>query len=951
MRVAAGVILSLLLAWPALASSGAAADSSLAQARRLLMTGRYEEARRSFAAAARDSVPAAIGEARSWDATGARDSAVTILRRAAVAHPRSADLRAELARLEFESGRLEDTRRDVDAALELEDRHPAARFVAAELHRVAGRLEQANDGYRWFIRLYNQEQDRIQDPEVLRCIGLAAAQYARWNRNSGQFHFLVNTLYPDILKLDPSYWPAHLEAALLFVEKYNLKDAQAELDSAIMINPAAAEVHAARGLIALKTFDLDSARTAVDRALAINPRLVVAHQLAADIQMVAAGPRAALDVLEQVRSLDPVDEETLGRLAAVYGAIDGTRADSAGTRMGTVIAEVAARNEHCGTFFATLGSSLTLLSRFPHAVRYLEEARRRMPQLVTVPGDLGLAYMQSADEARARTLLQEAFGADPFNMRVKNTLEVLKLLDGYATLETEHFRIRYDRDRDSLLARYAGRYMEEQVFGPVVKTFGFAPRQRTLIEIFSRARGTSGHSWFSIRMSGLPFIGPVAASTGSMMGMTSPSEGTSRFNWARVLKHEFVHVVNLQQTDFNIARWYTEGLAVRTEGPGRPAAWDAALARRVATHTLYDLSTIYRGFLRPMQRDDWLLAYYQSELYTQYLVDRYGPDALNRLIAAYGNRLETPAALEHCFGVDPQAFESGYRAYVTKMAAASAVHAPPAPEQSLDTYTLERALERSPHDAELHARLALAYWRIQLRSRAQEHATAALEIDPRHQRAAFVLASVHAREGRAPQALEVLRNAFDPQAPDAEMLDLFATLAIQAGDDAEAERLLRLGQERFPEVATWRRGLAKLYRKVGQKEKLRATLSELAEADPDDLDARQELAQLALDRADFPSAVGWAEEALHVDVANASAHAVLGRGLMGCHRPAPAIDEFETAVGLEPTRLEWRWALAEACVAAKKPERARRALDELLARDRQYPGARALRDRLAGSRE
>src|SRR5262249_39314608 len=159
-----------------------------------------------------------------------------------------------------------------------------------------------------------------------------------------------------------TYWPAHLEAAQLFIEKYNRSDALDELNAALAINPNAAEAHAARAMIALQQFDLDSARTEIQRALAINPRLVVAHQLDADFQMVASGPNAAIPILEQVRALNPVDEETLGRLAAVYGAIDGLR-DSSSARMAAVVAEVEQRNPHCGVFFARLAASLDLMQR------------------------------------------------------------------------------------------------------------------------------------------------------------------------------------------------------------------------------------------------------------------------------------------------------------------------------------------------------------------------------------------------------------------------------------------------------------------------------------------------------------------------------------------------------------------------------------------------------------
>jgi tetratricopeptide (TPR) repeat protein len=939
--------LTVCLGWSAAAVGNAHAASDLVQARSLLMKGRYDEARQSYAALAKqDSVASAIGQSRCLDAVGQLDRAIAILRSAADAHPGSASLRAERARLEFERGGLDAAQTSADAALALDPDQPAARYIVAELHRVAGRLDQANDAYRWFIRFYNAQQDSIRDPETLRWIGLAAAQFARWNRNAGQFHFLVNDLYPDALKLDSAYWPAHLEAALLFIEKYNLADANAELDRAMETNPASAEVHAARALADLQTFELDSARAEIDRALAINPRLVVAHQLAADARFIALGPREAVPILEQARTLNPVDEETLGRLAAAYGAADGLSNDGAGTRMGGVIAEATRRNEHCGGLYASLGSSLSLLGKHTRAVGYYEEALRRMPQLVTIPGKLGLAYMMAADEARAKEQLTRAFEIDPFNVRVKNTLDVLELLDGYATLETEHFRIRFDRARDSVLVRYAARWLEHDVYAPVVKEFGYAPRTKTLIEIFGRAKGATGHNWFSTRMSGVPFIGPVAASTGMMVGMTSPNDGPSvRFNWARVLKHEFVHVVNLQQTDFNITRWYTEGLAVREEGPDHPDSWDGALARRAASNQLFDLATISRGFLRPVELDDWALAYYQSELYTRYMVERFGPGALNKLIAAYAANLDTGPALQRSFGTSVQAFEKGYRDYVGAIAARLPRPSAP-PAKPMDMAALQRAVEEKPRDADLRSRLALEFLKVNLDFRAKEHATAALAIDPKQTRAAMVLATAEARGGDEAKALQVLRGAFDPGSPDPEMLELFATLTLGAHDTTEAQKLLALGREKFPGNPAWNRGLADLYRAAADTTKLAAALAGLADADGNEGAARAELARLAYGRGDDSSAVRWAGEALQVDVLNAGTHATLGRALARSGRAGPGIEEIETAIGLDPRTLEWRMALAQACIAAKQNDRARQVLDDLLSRDLLYPGAQQLRQSL-----
>jgi len=413
-----------------------------------------------------------------------------------------------------------------------------------------------------------------------------------------------------------------------------------------------------------------------------------------------------------------------------------------------------------------------------------------------------------------------------------------------------------------------------------------------------------------------------------------------------VLKHEFVHVVTLQQTDFNITRWYTEGLAVRLEGPGRPKAWDAALARRVAANRLFDLATINHGFLRPVQLDDWMLAYYQSELYAQHLVDRFGRGALNKLIGAYADHLETGPALERCFGISSDAFEKGFRDYVGTLVTRPTTDTMPVPVKPMSMSALQRAVEEKPGDVDLRAQLAIEFLKVNMDFRANDHANAALAINPKHPRAALALATAHLRAREEPKALEVLRAAFDPNALDADMLSLFAALTLKTKDFNEAERLLLLGRERFPNDLVWSRLLANVYRGSGNKEKWADILKALTEGDYNDLESRAGLAQLALDRGDFREAADWAGEALHIDVMNASAHVTLARALAGSGRMDSALSEYGVAIGLEPGRMEWRLGLAEACVAAKENDRARIVLDELLARDSKYPGARELRARL-----
>src|SRR5262249_7817193 len=160
----------------------------------------------------------------------------------------------------------------------------------------------------------------------------------------------------------------------------------------------------------------------------------------------------------------------------------------------------------------------------------------------------------------------------------------------------------------------------------------------------------------------LPDLHTIGACTGRIITMVSPSgKGTRPFNWGRVMRHELVHIFNLEQTHFLVPHWVTEGLAVENEGFPRPQPWNAMLKKRVAADKLLNLETIDLGFMRPRDPEEWQLAYAQAQLYMRYIVKTYKQEAIGKLLAAFGEGLNVDAALKKaCDGVDRAAFEKGY---------------------------------------------------------------------------------------------------------------------------------------------------------------------------------------------------------------------------------------------------------------------------------------------------
>ncbi|MFP6610866.1 MAG: tetratricopeptide repeat protein [Pirellulales bacterium] len=932
------LFVALLCAGPAAARGQAAKPG---QARQLFLTGKYAEAREVYTAQ-KGSFDAELGIARCDIATGKYKEAIERLRKLVAKEKVSATAAGILADLALSRGDYDAAKKWADAALEIDENQTAARWVKAEMHRLSGHIDEAENAYKWFIDFYNAT-DELTDPDELQRIGAAAAQFARWNRVHDQFDFLVNELYPDILSQEKNYWRAHLEAGRLFLEKHNQAAAEKEFQAALKINPQAAEVHAAIAELALEKYELEKVRAAIGRAQKINPHLLAARQLEADVELANFQPAKAEKTLTAALKLNPVAETTLGRLAAVRGCVDGLDRPVPGSRIGALIDDVTGRNPHAGGFYEALADSLDALRRYPQAAYYYREAIRVMPKLTAAYGNLGMVQMRLGEEKEARAQLEKAFEVDFGNVRIKNSLEVLEVLDSYETLETEHFLVRFDPKHDKIQARYIASYLEE-VYPAVCEQLGYYPKEKSLFEVFNKARNTGGHGWFSARMVGLPHIHTIGACAGKMVAMVSPSAMDQKFNWARVVKHEFVHVVNLQQTNFTIPHWFTEALAVYNEGYPRPQSWNQMLTRRVPVGKSFNLDTINLGFIRPSSSEDWQMAYCQAELYAQYMLEQFGEDALAKMLAGYADNLDTPAAIQRGFGVTTDEFEKGYTKFVEKVVGDLAPASEAVAEKSF--VELEKAVEDDPENADSMAQLAMEYLRRKAYPKAGSLAGKALKINPKHQASIYVQVRLQMLIGDNDGVVEKLEKALDRDAPQENLLQLLAGLKYKAKQFSEAAELYELGRDKFSANDKWIKLLARVYIKSGESGKLTPILTSMAEADADDLTVRKKLSQIAVAAEDYAAAAKWSNQALQIDVLDFDTHLTLAQVAVEMKEYDQAIKEYDIAIELKPKQLGLRFALADACVEAGQKEKAIGALEELLQLDPDYPGADVLLESL-----
>ena len=948
-------------------SSGLFADTSMerfAKAREHFQKGRYEESIEILEQLASDKttdldhVQIAVAQSDGLLAQGLRVAAEEVIVEALKLHQDSAVLHARRARLLFDRGQYPEAESEVARSLKLDSNQLLARLIQAQLFVEQGELKKADEGFRWFVRYYNRTQPT--DPESLVLVAQGASQYARWHSSSQIFDFCVNTVAVDALKADKTYWQAHLTSGRLLLEKYNKAQGRPELKAALAINPNASEVHIELAKSAIGDYDWDEVEEEGKRALTIAPHSPGALQALARAKLYFRDFDAAEKLLMEAMEVNPLDSESLALLSALRMLQDGwpeparwrlliSHLDHIAdlsldqpTRCEQIVIDVAKRNPRPGIFLAALAEIVDMFRQHGVAEPLLKQAIQLMPQLSQPKHDLGQLYMQTGQIDEARKTLDEAFKADPYHVRVSNMRKVIKVLDDYDSVTTDHFVIRADGKLDKLLARYMAEYLEE-VYPELTSLFGFEPESRTQIEIYNTAKGLSGHQWFSARMVGLPWVQTIGASTGVIIAMQSPGSMEQPLNWARVLKHEFVHILTLQQTRFNIPHWYTEALAVRSEGYPRPVEWNALLLDRVPKGELKNLDNLTMGFVRAGNQENWNFAYCQSVLYAEYMVERFGEPTLAKLLEAYRSNRTTDQAIPEVFEVDKADFEKGYREFLDRVVAGlkkSEQTADPKPSQ------IEKAYEKNKSDPTAAANYAKLMLIIKKRDDAKKIAEEVLKKDPTQPVAATVLAILLLRDDKFDEAAAVLEPALDKALPNKNVVELLMKVRLKQKRPEEAFALCELGKHHFPYESDWWKGTAAAAKLTGATETRKVALETLVLIEADDPAPRKALAELALSEGDFDTAYKYGKLSLHIDVLDADVHRILGDALKGRKDIDRAIVEYETACELKPKDIDLQLALAEVYTEGNQPQKALKLVEDVLKKNKENERALQLKQRL-----
>jgi tetratricopeptide (TPR) repeat protein len=876
---------------------------TLTRAEDLFLAGDYVAAREAYAELLEENpanIHARLGLARVRLATGQYREAADGLRGL---QGDSADRHVLAGELHARVGEYDEAIKSWETAIQRDVNSATARFRLGSLLESLGRRDEAIEQYRWFDRQLVDKDDLPRDASWLTDAALGFMRYSvltRTNVAQRTKHVLHEMLQPAYERLDRTYWPARVAAGDLLRERYNNSEEDGSISdylAALRINEHLPEAHVGLGEVALTSWNFEEAEKHAASALETNPNFAPALHLLGKKLIVERRYEEAVEAGERALAINPRDLAALSIVAAGYAC----RFDQEGVeRIARRVSEIDPR---CARLHGTLGDALGGIRQYASSEGEYLRAIDYDPTDANARTELGMMYMQWGFEDKARDALDAAWALDPFNERTKFTLDLLDMLDAFDEVKTPHFVIKYDDRKDPGLGEYLAA-MLEPIHEAVTTDYGTTLAVSTIIEVFPTHRG------FGVRITGKPWIHTIGACTGRVIALASPRGATDLmgpYNMASVLKHEFTHTVTLAATQNRIPHWFTEGLAVYGEDSPRNFGWMELLADAVRRGALFTLQSIDWGFMRPRKPTDRQLAYAQSEWMCEFIVDRFGYDAIQKLLARYREGKTQAQALADVLGLAPEAFDREFQAWAKDQAGRWCFDLTPRE----DVAELRRRVEEDPQDVALLGRLARAELDAENVEAARDTARRALTLDGENPHALEVLVQVLAafaeQEGSA-----AARRAYEDEALSAARRLRHVDSDSWLGAKFEAETLLRredlaaaveplkaLQQLCPADPAGWR-GLAGVYLNRGEERLALPQLLELARMHESDVDLRAKLARIYNRQDRLYDARYWYDQALGIDPFSVALHKAQGDIHARLGDPAAALREYKMLTRLEP---------------------------------------------------
>ena len=635
----------------------------------------------------------------------------------------------------------------------------------------------------------------------------------------------------------------------LLHERFNNSDADNLFKEALARDPRNAQAYLGLALVSADGFD--NAAIEWDRkALELDPKLVEAHELMANLALEDS------NVDEAVKEADVaigLSDDALDAMA-IHAAVEVL-----GDRSPDVWLEKIRRvNPTYGEAYALVAHHLVLNRRYEDGIAYYRKAIELDPEDWSARSELGINLMRLGQEDEPRRQLELCYDNDYRNAATVNTLRLLDSYKNFVTYQDDTLVLKLQKKEAELLRPYF-ESVAKRAITTYEKKYKFKLPGPVQVEIYP------DHEDFAVRTMGMPGLGALGVTFGTVVAMDSPSgRKPGDFNWASTLWHEMSHVYILTMTNHRVPRWFTEGLAVHEETQASPEWGDRVTPEilvAIRDKKLLPVTDLDRGFVRPEYQSQVIVSYYEAGRICDYIQSRWGADKLLEMAHSFAKVEPTEEVIQNDLSISVSEFDKQFLAWLDQDVGRTAANFDPWRKGLKDLVEAAKA-NQNEEVIKQGQQVRSMYSDYVYDANAYEFLAEAYEATGNKREAAAVLTGYEKHGGHDPLTLKELASLEEGLGdPAAATATLDRINYIYPNDEQLHRHLgdLWLAQNDFTgaireysavvamhpmDVTSARYELAEAYLRAGQTDKAKENVLQALEAAPDYRPAQKLLLQL-----------------------------------------------------------------------------------------------------------
>ncbi len=434
---------------------------------------------------------------------------------------------------------------------------------------------------------------------------------------------VLDQVFDPAKKADPGCRDAYAAIGQLALEKHDYDLAAKSFRAALEHFPKDPDFH--YGLAAaFDASDREEMLKALQKALSFNPQHLPSLQLMVEHQIDAEQYDEAAATLKKILSVNP----WLPEAWSYRSILDHLRGN---------VAEEEKDRETALKYWDSnprvdflIGKKLSQKYRFQEGAAHQRKAlafdQKFLPAKIQLAEDL----LRLGEETEGWKLAQEVHDSDNYDVTAFNLVTLHDSLDKFQTLTNADFVLRMSAMEAPIYGSDALELLTRAKTNLTAK-YGIALKEPTIVEMFADQKD------FGVRTFGMPDNpGFLGVCFGRVVTANSPAATPGHpANWQAVLWHEFCHVVTLTMTENKMPRWLSEGISVYEERQANPS-WGQSMSpdyrERILEGKVTPVGELSAAFLNAHSGADLQFAYFESSLVVEFLVQRFGLDALKKVL-------------------------------------------------------------------------------------------------------------------------------------------------------------------------------------------------------------------------------------------------------------------------------------------------------------------------------